>query len=119
MTGGKFSVLCSTPKVASERRMRGIQKEPKASRATRQCVILPQPSCSQHSRQLPPFSYIKLTGGNSVASLGPVSHTGAPFCLPNTCGLCGHSSMEPEAASCWLPLQSDGFLILAVVDRKP
>lgn len=34
------------------------------------------------------------------------SHTGAAaFPLPKTCGLCGRSSMEPEAASCWLSLQ--------------
>lgn len=32
------------------------------------------------------------------------SHTGAAFPLPKTCGLCGHGSMEPEAASCWLSL---------------
>lgn len=33
--------------------------------------------------------------------LTATSHTGATFLLPKTGGLCGPSSMEPEAASFW------------------
>lgn len=48
--------------------------------------------------------------------LTATGHTGAIFPLPKTRGLCGHSSMEPEAASFWTQVVSL-FLILAVVEN--
>lgn len=49
--------------------------------------------------------HIMLTGG-TVSPHWDQSHR---CCLSSACDLCGHSGIEPEAASCWLSLQLLAF----------